>query len=102
MIKIARGALTVAGGCLCLVLPVFAAGSGAAAGPGADKAVTVLPNPTISRWVIASGGRSANGGYVLQGAIGQPLAGTSTGGGYSLKSGYHSEDDLIFRNDLDQ
>ncbi len=67
------------------------------------KAITALSNPSISRWVIASGGGLAsNGGYELRGAIGQPVAATSSGGIYSLKSGYHSEDDLIFRNDLDQ
>ena len=67
------------------------------------KAITALSNPAISRWVIASGGGlTSNGGYELRGAIGQPVAATSSGSIYSLKSGYHSEDDLIFRHDLDQ
>lgn len=62
----------------------------------------VLNNPAISRAVVAAGGQASNGGYVLHGAIGQPLTGTSTGGGYQLDSGYHSFDDLIFRHDMDQ
>ncbi|GEM_PF-6772544 len=61
----------------------------------------VLNNPSVSRWVVAAGGAASNGGYVLQGAIGQAVAGNSSAGGYEVKSGYHSEDDLIFRDDLD-
>jgi len=99
----ARGVTTVAGLFCCLVLPVFTAGAKDTTQLLAGKALTALPMPSITRWVIASGGGVAsNGGYQLRGAIGQPLAGTSTGGSYSLKSGYHSEDDLIFRNDMDQ
>ncbi len=89
----------VAGLCLC-------ASASASAESNASKSSPVTPqalsSPTISRWVIASGGLASNGGYELRGAIGQPVATASTGGIYSLKSGYHSEDDLIFRNDLDQ
>jgi hypothetical protein len=89
-----------------LIALALSLGSGTvalAADQSAPASPQALTNPSISRWVIASGGGVAsNGGYQLRGAIGQPLAGTSTGGSYSLKSGYHSEDDLIFRNDLDQ
>ncbi len=90
----------VAGLCLCATASANKPG---ASGQVGSKATTVLSNPAISRWVIAGGGGLAsNGGYELRGAIGQPVAGTSSGGIYSLKSGYHSEDDLIFRHDLDQ
>ncbi len=97
---IPRGCLVlVAGLCLC----ANATGQQTSHKEAENKAVAALSSPSVSRWVIASGGGVAsNGGYQLRGAIGQPLAGTSTGGSYSLKSGYHSEDDLIFRNDLDQ
>ncbi|HEY54167.1 MAG TPA: hypothetical protein G4N94_12015 [Caldilineae bacterium] len=39
-------------------------------------------------WVIASGGHSEGGGYGLDSAIGQPLAGLSSGGSYGLCAGY--------------
>ena len=95
------GVVAVATG-LCLSVTASADKTGASGQVG-SKATTALSNPAISRWVIASGGGLAsNGGYELRGAIGQPVSATSTGGIYSLKSGYHSEDDLIFRNDLDQ
>jgi len=89
--------------------PVIAAGLGLCFGAGTQAIAKSTPatpqalsNPSVTRWVVASGGMAFNGGYVLQGAIGQPVAATSTGGVYELKSGYHSEDDLIFRHDLDQ
>ena len=92
-------------------VPVLVAGLCLCAGANGQSKMTksgpvtpqALSSPSISRWVIASGGGLAsNGGYELRGAIGQPVATTSTGDIYSLKSGYHSEDDLIFRHDLDQ
>jgi len=90
--------------------PVVAAGLGLCFGAGTQAIAKSTPatpqalsSPSVTRWVVASGGGLAsNGGYELRGAIGQPVAATSTGGIYQLKSGYHSEDDLIFRNDLDQ
>ena len=89
--------------CLLGATGQVAADKPGATGQAGPKATTALSNPSISRWVIASGGGLAsNGGYELRGAIGQPVAATSSGGIYSLKSGYHSEDDLIFRHDLDQ
>ena len=39
-------------------------------------------------WVIASGGHSESGGYGLDSAIGQPVAGVSSGGSYALCAGY--------------
>jgi len=101
--RVSRNLLSSRTGCLagCLLSLVAVADSGIkSTQPASPQA---LSNPSISRWVVASGGGLAgNGGYELRGAIGQPVAATSTGGVYELKSGYHSEDDLIFRNDLDQ
>ena len=45
----------------------------------------------ISSHVIASGGgtsRSPGGCRVLEGSIGQPAAGTASGGGFTLHAGY--------------
>jgi len=87
----------VAGLCLCTGATAQTTNKSGSVAPQA------LSSPSVTRWVVASGGGLAsNGGYELRGAIGQPVAATSTGGIYQLKSGYHSEDDLIFRNDLDQ
>jgi len=103
MKKKTQGAIAgIAGLCLGLATQAVSADKARGKGPTAGKAVTALSNPSISRWVVASGGMASNGGYELRGAIGQPVVATSTGGVYELKSGYHSEDDLIFRNDLDQ
>ena len=38
--------------------------------------------------VDSGGGRSAGGGYTLQGAAGQPDAGLMQGGGFSLAGGF--------------
>ena len=40
--------------------------------------------------VDGGGGMSAGGNYALQGAIGQPDAGTLAGGGYALAGGFWS------------
>lgn len=36
----------------------------------------------------SGGGTSAGGPYATQGVIGQPLTGTSSGGGYTIASGF--------------
>ena len=41
-------------------------------------------------WVIASGGSAEGDGYTLDSAIGQPMTGASSAGGYELYSGYLS------------
>jgi len=41
-------------------------------------------------WRTTSGGaRSSGGGYELRSAIGQPLAGRSTGGSFAVSSGFY-------------
>ncbi len=42
----------------------------------------------LSWRTLSGGGKSSGGNYVEQGAIGQALARTSSGGSYSVSSGY--------------
>ena len=42
----------------------------------------------LSWRTLSGGGSSSGGGYVEQGAIGQALAKTSTGGSYTVSSGF--------------
>ena len=54
------------------------------------------------RGVIApGGGRAAGGEYVLDGTLGQPVAGVASGGAFVLESGFHQRDAVdpgIFEN----
>jgi hypothetical protein len=46
---------------------------------------------TIPWWTVDNGGGTSQGGtYRLSGTIGQPDAGSSSGGSYTLKSGFWS------------
>ncbi len=64
----------------------------AVAGLGLVAGLTVAAHalsPTIARYLIgAGGGRSTASGYVVQGSIGQSLAGTSSGGDRRLAWGF--------------
>jgi hypothetical protein len=43
----------------------------------------------IDWWTVGGGGgNSAGGGYALSGTVGQPDAGTMSGGSYSLEGGF--------------
>jgi hypothetical protein len=42
----------------------------------------------LSWRALAGGGKSTGGSYTEQGAIGQPLTRTSTGGSYTVNSGF--------------
>ena len=45
----------------------------------------------INWWTVDGGGgysQSADGQYALQGTVGQPEAGSATGGGYTLQGGF--------------
>jgi len=44
----------------------------------------------IAWWAFESGKSSSGNGYTLQGVIGQPEAGTASGGEYSLMDGFLS------------
>ncbi len=56
----------------------------------------------MQRAVIApAGGKAAGGGFVLDGTLGQPVSGVSTGDGYVLESGFHQREalgDALFAN----
>ncbi|MCX7552559.1 hypothetical protein OS175_01610 [Marinicella sp. S1101] len=52
--------------------------------------------------VIASGQQAQGEGYVINGAIGQPLTGQSAGGNFQLNAGfYRGNRDLIFSNEFE-
>ena len=52
---------------------------------------------SLSRSLIAGGGGFSNGGvYGVQGTIGQPVAGTASGGQYDLSSGFWGWLDSFF------
>lgn len=49
--------------------------------------------PAIARWVIGGGGGPASGGsFAIDGTLGQPIVGQSSGGDYVLNAGYWQED----------
>ena len=43
---------------------------------------------SITRYVYSAGGRSEGGGFTLNATMGQPLTSSSSGGAYSMSSGY--------------
>lgn len=46
---------------------------------------------TLVRFTTAPGGAAGSGSFNLAGAAGQPEAGRSTGGGFTLNGGYEAE-----------
>lgn len=70
---------------------LFAVASGGVAAVAlgaAALAQTASGSYELSWRALAGGGKSDGGSYVEQGAIGQALAQTSTGGSYSVSSGF--------------
>ncbi|MEO8539121.1 MAG: hypothetical protein ABI577_05220 [bacterium] len=65
-----------------------AGGLGALTLGAAALAQTASGSYDLSWRALVGGGKSDGGGYVAQTAIGQPLAQTSTGGSYSVSSGF--------------
>lgn len=80
------------------------AGSGAGGSVRFDDIQFGLPTPQLTRWTIDSGGGYlSGGGWVLQGTVGQPDAGTATAGGIGLRAGFWfgnaaAPDDELFRD----
>jgi hypothetical protein len=62
---------------------------------------------SVTGWVIGSGGGSsvsAGGCLKMNATFGQPVAGSSSGGNFTLKTGYwagRGDPDSIFRNGLE-
>ena len=51
--------------------------------------------------VVPAGGRAVGGGFALDGTLGQPVSGVSSGDIYVLESGFHQRDavgDALFAN----
>jgi hypothetical protein len=72
-----------------LYLVIFAAGmmgTGVRAAPDAPTSTYAIP-----WWTVDNGGGTSQGGvYILNGTIGQPDAGSLSGGIYTLKGGFWS------------
>lgn len=57
---------------------------------------------SLRKSVVASGKQSKSGGFEMKGAIAQAVVGQSSVGGFKFNAGFfHSNRDLIFRNDLE-
>lgn len=58
-------------------------------------AAQTTPGPAIDWFTVAAGGgRAAGGNITLDGVVGQPIAGPSSGGNVSLEAGYLYAHDL--------
>lgn len=81
-------------------------GSGVGGSVRFDDILFGLPTPQLTRWTIdAGGGYLSGGGWVLQGTVGQPDAGTATatGSGIIVQAGFWfgnaaAPDDDLFRD----
>jgi len=65
-----------------------AGGFGALALGASALAQSASGNYDLSWRTLMGGGKSDGGAYVVQSAIGQPLAKSSSGGAYTVSSGY--------------
>lgn len=70
------------------ILAVAAGGLGALALGAVALAQSASGAYDLSWRALAGGGKSSGGGYVEHGAIGQALTKTSSGGSYSVSSGF--------------
>ena len=51
--------------------------------------------------IVPAGGRTAGGGFAMDGTLGQPVSGVSSGDIYVLESGFHQREavgDALFAN----
>ncbi len=55
---------------------------------GASLAAAVTSGYTLDWFTVDGGGGTASGGYTVSGTLGQPDAGTLSGGGYTLQGGF--------------
>ena len=69
-------------------IAVAAGGLGALALGAVALAQSASGTYDLSWRALAGGGKTEGGGYVEQGAIGQAFAKTSSGGSYSVSSGF--------------
>lgn len=69
--------------------PLLLAAAGSAALAVAAAALAQSASGwTITQFAYGGGGTSTQAPYAVQGVIGQPIAGSSTGGTYTVQSGF--------------